>query len=67
MLDQLGLGEGAGAVWHVGDLRRTDVAGARASGLVPIRYRGQNDDRSDAPEADRVIDELPELLPLALD
>ena len=62
------LGErGRSVVWHVGDLRRTDVAGARASGLVPIRYRGQNDDRSDAPEADRVIDELPELLPLALD
>lgn len=73
LLGQLDLGEGAGAgpgarvVWHVGDLRRTDVAGARASGLVPIRYRGQNDDRSDAPDAAHVIDELPELLPLALD
>ena len=66
LLGQLDLGEGP-VVWHVGDLRRTDVAGARASGLVPIRYRGQNDDRSDAPEADHVIDELPELLPLALD
>ena len=77
MLGQFELGEGAepGAVgspggpivWHVGDLRRTDVAGARANGLASIRYRGQNDDRSADPEADHVIDELPELLPLALD
>jgi FMN phosphatase YigB (HAD superfamily) len=65
MLGQLELAAGD-VVWHVGDLRRTDVAGARDSGLVPIRFRGENDDRSDAPEADRVIDELPELLPLAL-
>lgn len=53
-------------VWHVGDLRRTDVAGARESGLVPLRYRGQADDRSDAPEADLVIDDLAELPALAL-
>lgn len=63
MLDQFELGEGD-VVWHVGDLRRTDVAGARASGLVPIRYRGLADDVSDAPEADLVIDELSELIPL---
>ncbi len=63
MLDQFELGEGD-VVWHVGDLRRTDVAGARASGLVPIRYRGLNDDSSGAPEADLVIDGLAELIPL---
>jgi FMN phosphatase YigB (HAD superfamily) len=63
MLDQFALGEGA-VVWHVGDLRRTDVAGARRSGLVPIRYRGLADDTSDAPEADLVIESLPELVPL---
>lgn len=75
MLGQLDLGgraadiggPGGPVVWHVGDLRRTDVAGARAAGLAAIRYRGENDDRSADPEADRVIDELPELLPLALD
>lgn len=66
MLDQFDLdgGEGDPTVWHVGDLRRTDVAGARASGLVPIRYRGMDDDRSDAPDADLVIDDLADLVPL---
>lgn len=64
MTGQLTLGEGD-AVWHVGDLRRTDVAGARACGLVPIRYRGVADDRSEDPDADRVIDDLAELLELA--
>jgi putative hydrolase of the HAD superfamily len=63
MLDQFELGEGD-LVWHVGDLRRTDVAGARACGLVPIRYRGLADDTSDAPEADLVIESFSELVPL---
>lgn len=31
-------------VAHVGDLRRTDVAGARAMGMTSVRYRGSNDD-----------------------
>lgn len=61
------LGVEPAAALHIGDLRRTDVAGARAAGLAPIRYRGENDDRSEDPEADHVIDELSELLPLALD
>jgi putative hydrolase of the HAD superfamily len=50
---------------HVGDLRRTDVAGARAMGMLPVRYRGIADDTSDAPDADVVCDhhdELPSLL-----
>ena len=29
---------------HVGDLRRTDIAGARAMGMTAVRYRGANDD-----------------------
>ncbi|MGV1048835.1 MAG: HAD family hydrolase [Solirubrobacterales bacterium] len=62
MLDQFELGEGD-LVWHVGDLRRTDVGGARDAGLVPIRYRGIADDQSGAPEADLVIDDLGELVP----
>jgi FMN phosphatase YigB (HAD superfamily) len=33
-----------GAV-HVGDLRRSDVAGARAAGMGSVRFRGHNDDR----------------------
>jgi putative hydrolase of the HAD superfamily len=47
---------------HVGDLRRTDVAGARAIGMTSVRYRGANDDGEDLPEADHVIDEHPQLL-----
>ena len=39
---------------HVGDLRRTDVAGARAMGMTSVRYHGINDDTSDGPEADIV-------------
>jgi putative hydrolase of the HAD superfamily len=72
MLGQFELAEGemgtpgGPVVWHVGDLRRTDVAGARGSGIVPVRYRGMDDDRSDAPEADRVIGDLAELVGLAL-
>lgn len=61
MLDQFELRQDD-AVWHVGDLRRTDVGGARDAGLVPIRYRGMADDQSDAPEADLVIDDLTELV-----
>lgn len=61
MLDQLGV-EAGPDVWHVGDLRRTDVAGARAAGLTTVRYRGANDDDSELPDADRVIDDLAELL-----
>jgi putative hydrolase of the HAD superfamily len=61
MLDRLGVDAGPD-VWHVGDLRRTDVAGARAAGLTAVRYRGIDDDRSDLPDADRVIDDLRELL-----
>lgn len=63
MLSQFELSEGD-PVWHVGDLRRTDVAGSRAAGLVPVRYRGMDDDQSDAAEADLVIDDLADLVPL---
>lgn len=50
---------------HIGDLRRTDVAGAKAAGWLAIRYSGLVDDPSDGPEADIVIRdhaELPDLL-----
>jgi putative hydrolase of the HAD superfamily len=47
---------------HVGDLRRTDVAGARAIGMTSVRYRGANDDDEDLPEADHVIDHHEQLL-----
>jgi FMN phosphatase YigB (HAD superfamily) len=49
---------------HVGDLRRTDVAGAAALGMKAVRYRGMHDDRDEAGgvEADFVIDSHHQLL-----
>ncbi len=51
-----------GAAAHVGDNRRTDVAGARAMGMTSVRYRGVFDDTSDWPEADIVVAHHDELL-----
>lgn len=71
-LEGLGVDEPARMV-HVGDLRRTDVAGARAAGWTAVRYTGVADDdgfgSGDAavPEADHVIADhaaLPALLGL---
>lgn len=58
-----GLGSPAPSrVAHVGDLRRTDVAGARAMGMVSIRYTGISDDTSQPePEADHVVADLSEV------
>jgi len=42
---------------HVGDLRRTDVAGARHAGWLAVRYRGLFDDQAELPDADLVIDD----------
>lgn len=50
---------------HVGDLRRTDIAGARAIGMHTIRYRGLHDDPDPGAEADHVLDhhsDLPALI-----
>jgi putative hydrolase of the HAD superfamily len=49
---------------HVGDLRRTDVAGAAAHGMRTARYRGMNDEgEADAgPEAEFVLDSHEELV-----
>lgn len=62
---------------HVGDLRRTDIAGARGVGMRTVRYRGLHDDpgADGAEEAEFVLDshrQLPELIeriaaPLAAD
>ena len=62
-LDALGTASAEAA--HVGDLRRTDVAGGRAVGMRTVRYRGHKDDPTDLPDADAVIahhDELPGVL-----
>lgn len=52
------LGAAAPDAMHVGDLRRTDVAGAGALGIATVRYRGMHDDpdRSAGVEAEAVID-----------
>ncbi len=50
-------------VAHVGDMRRTDVAGARAMGMVAVRYTGISDDDSQPePEGDHVIAHHAELV-----
>jgi putative hydrolase of the HAD superfamily len=40
---------------HVGDIRRTDVAGALAMGMVAVRYCGISDDTEPGPEGDVVV------------
>jgi putative hydrolase of the HAD superfamily len=49
---------------HVGDVKRTDVAGARAVGMRALRYRGFADDPGPGPEADAVIDAHAHILEL---
>ena len=46
---------------HVGDRRRTDVAGALAMGMVAVRYNGVYEDDVPEPEADLVVTDLAEL------
>lgn len=47
---------------HIGDLKRTDIAGARDIGMHGIRFRGVHDDRTDSADAERIIDRHPQLL-----
>ncbi len=47
---------------HVGDLRRTDVAGADDIGMHAARFRGVHDDVSDFAEAELVLDRHEQLL-----
>jgi FMN phosphatase YigB (HAD superfamily) len=56
-----GIGVDPARAAHVGDLRRTDVAGARALGMGSVRFRGVYDDTSEHPEADVVIDTMSDL------
>src|SRR5581483_4930443 len=54
-LDGLG-GPAPERVAHVGDIRRTDVAGAKAMGMIAVRYIGVSDDQSTTdPEGDHVV------------
>ena len=56
-----GLGAEPGQAAHVGDLRFTDMAGARALGMRAVRFRGFNDDTGEGPEGDATIDGYDEL------
>jgi FMN phosphatase YigB (HAD superfamily) len=47
---------------HIGDLKRTDIAGAHDIGMHAIRFRGVHDDCTDAPEAETVIDRHEQVL-----
>ena len=63
-----GLGVEAAEAAHVGDLRRTDVAGALGMGITSVRYRHWRDDLTDAPEAEVLLDDhtdLPGILGVA--
>jgi putative hydrolase of the HAD superfamily len=58
------------AALHVGDLRRTDIAGARRLGMRTVRIRDHFDDPSEHLEADHVADShahLRELLAAIVD
>jgi putative hydrolase of the HAD superfamily len=46
---------------HVGDRKRTDVAGALAIGMTAVRYNGVYEDEVDEPEAEIVLADLAEL------
>jgi putative hydrolase of the HAD superfamily len=47
---------------HVGDLRRTDVVGARNMGMTSVRIRSRyDDDQIEFPEAEYVVDSLGQL------
>jgi putative hydrolase of the HAD superfamily len=57
-----GLGVRPGEAAHVGDQRRTDVAGALAAGLLAVRYTGVFDDTDDQlPSGDVVVSRYDDL------
>jgi HAD superfamily hydrolase (TIGR01549 family) len=47
---------------HVGDLKRTDIAGAHDMGMHAVRFKGVHDDESDFVEAEIVMSEHRQLL-----
>jgi putative hydrolase of the HAD superfamily len=59
-LDSLGIA--AEDAVHVGDLRRTDVAGARAVGMGTIRITAANDDHTALADADHVAESHADVL-----
>jgi FMN phosphatase YigB (HAD superfamily) len=58
-----GLGAEPHEALHIGDIRRTDIAGARAAGMHAVRYRGVADDDDDTvADAATVLDDLRDLV-----
>ena len=55
------LGVEPAGTFHVGDLRRTDVAGARGVGMASVRLSAAYDDAAALPEADHVAGSHAEL------
>jgi putative hydrolase of the HAD superfamily len=47
---------------HIGDLKRTDIAGAHDIGMHGVRFRGVHDDKTDAADAETCIDRHQDLL-----
>ena len=62
-----GLGATADRTVHVGDIRRTDIAGARSMGMMAVRYTGISDDTTQAsPEGHHVVADHADLPALVL-
>jgi FMN phosphatase YigB (HAD superfamily) len=57
-----GLGARPPEAIHIGDLKRTDIAGAHYIGMHAARFRGVHDDASDYPDAHLVLDRHEQLL-----
>ena len=57
-----GLGVSPPESLHVGDLKRTDIAGAHYIGMHTARFRGVHDDKSDVPDSPIVLDRHEQLL-----
>jgi putative hydrolase of the HAD superfamily len=55
------LGAEAKRCVHVGDIKRTDVAGGRDVGMQTVRITESHDDESDLAEADEVVEGHAEL------
>lgn len=60
-----GLASEPGHAWHLGDLRRTDIAGAKAAGMRAARIAVIHDDTDEenGPSGDVVVTEYAQLLP----